>query len=307
MGLLSTIGKLAGTFLGGPVGGLLGGAIGGQADANREKRAASRAQRNYYVELADAARRGGFHPLEALRSGGGAGYGAASMAPRIVSNKALAGLGDSLVSELDGSAERERQRERREHELFMIRSERELAGGAQTVVDRTRRVRGGSGPVTRYAEKWPKGYVPGAGWDAGGSPRESGPQPITSIDGRFEHPFLSDAETAEARSGDIMENVYGISNEVWGLWYRRALARVAKAKGISQEDQHRAWAAGTREEMEAEISAYWSDWWTQLMRLDSREKDVLRPKSRPSSTRPKPTFKPSGRRRAEDMGPLGQP
>lgn len=231
MGILSTLGKIAGTYIGGPVGGAIGSAVGGHFDGKREQRAQTRMRDDYFVKLRDNALRGGFHPLEALRAGGGGGYAAvASAVPAIASNDALAGAFQTLEDIQSGEYQRREERRRIEHDVFRIRAEKELAGGAASIVSRTVSSRAPTTFGTEEAIGNPD------------DPPEKGRRTVTSVapfgSGWFEHPFYADAGQWEERLGPVGEIIAGFTNPIAGAEYNGLLWRMAKMEGITREQAH---------------------------------------------------------------------
>lgn len=141
MGLFSVIGSVVGNIIAPGIGGKIGAGLGAFADGKLSGGSSGGGGNvtdpEYYVKLREAAEKGGFNPLEALRSGGGGGFSSPNI-PGIASNAALTGVLDQWADIASGDAERRRARELKEHELFMIESERTIAGGSVGVVDRTR-------------------------------------------------------------------------------------------------------------------------------------------------------------------------
>lgn len=152
MGLLSglgrIVGKVAGPLLGvsGPVGAAVGGVLGGFADATAERNAAKKAigDANYrndtnLIRLRAQAKKAGFHPLEALRSGAGNIATHPVTVPALATNAALTGAFENIESIFSGEAAREKERKEFEHDLFVQNAKERLAGGASTIVERTLR------------------------------------------------------------------------------------------------------------------------------------------------------------------------
>lgn len=117
MGLFSAIGSLFG-----PVGTALGTAADGIAGNRSEKKrvaAQNQLEMEKFVRLRDAAEAGGFHPLEALRSGAEVN---ATAAPRLMSSLAMSNAFDTLATEISGEGAAQRKRQAIEDEI----REREL-------------------------------------------------------------------------------------------------------------------------------------------------------------------------------------
>ena len=123
MGLLSSIGKIAGGFFGGPIGGALGGALGGAID-DRNDRSAQRKMdaqewerhRNRFAYLQQDAAKGGFHPLEALRATGAPGGPRST--PRVMTSLATQNAFDQLDEVLSGRQAAADKRQELEDELL---------------------------------------------------------------------------------------------------------------------------------------------------------------------------------------------
>lgn len=161
MGLLSTLGKVAGTvvggIIGGPTGAAVGSSLGGALGGDKEKRDAekrsrqnaqfagkaeldlkARYEKGYYQRLQWAARKGGFNPLAVLGAGGGAGYGSGSFnVPAVASTAALTGAYDTIDRWATGDLARDQQTASQQAELAERERERTDAGGAGTVVRNT--------------------------------------------------------------------------------------------------------------------------------------------------------------------------
>ena len=92
-GLFSVLGKAVGGFFGGgPLGAAIGGALGQSADDRRADKKARAFNANRYIEMANAARAAGLHPLEVLRSGDPA----QRVGPRIGTTAAMQGQFDQI-------------------------------------------------------------------------------------------------------------------------------------------------------------------------------------------------------------------
>lgn len=134
MSFLSIIGGVLGKKLGGSVlGKVLGGsavtgALGsaaGQAITDRNARhRAGRLQANYFVDLANNARRGGFHPLEALRAGGGQGYAGVTQRMPIGTSAAMQNQYDKITEILSGDKAKADAREATQDEYNRIQLDR---------------------------------------------------------------------------------------------------------------------------------------------------------------------------------------
>ena len=81
--------------------------------------------KDYYTTLTEEAKKGGFHPLEALRAGHPS---PGSSLPNIMSPAAAANLSDDVAEELSGMREVRDQRERLENELLRTEIDRERTG-----------------------------------------------------------------------------------------------------------------------------------------------------------------------------------
>lgn len=137
MALFEILGKVVGGLVSAsnPVLGAALPLLGGAVDANKADRDAAAKPGKDFDAMIEAGKRHGIHKLEMLRSGALSGF--QSSVPRVVSNQALLGLSDNLVGEIDGSAERARERAKVSHDLFMLKAEQELSGGAGVIVRNT--------------------------------------------------------------------------------------------------------------------------------------------------------------------------
>lgn len=101
------LGKLLGTIggvVGGPVGSAIGGFVGGSIDGNKAKRTSE----TYYSDLSRRAKAGGFHPLEALRAGGGATYGTTGQYGSAVASANAFDLAEDLLVQQESQKHEEK-------------------------------------------------------------------------------------------------------------------------------------------------------------------------------------------------------
>ena len=139
MGIFSTIGSLFG-----PAGTAIGGVADGVAAHSSQKKAIEKAnalEMQKFVRLRKAADLGGFHPLEALRSGQSVN---AQAAPSLLSTLSASNSFDALENEITGEGAKARRRQEVDDEIQERELERlEIANGilGQTTIRTNRPAR----------------------------------------------------------------------------------------------------------------------------------------------------------------------
>lgn len=114
--------------LGGGVGDLLGAGL-SMFGASKARKQAKEDALNKFVDLRQAAERGGFNPLTALQATGGAGFGAyGSSAPPLASIELLTSFGNKLGEEFSGAADRRRATETLQHDLAKLQLDQARSG-----------------------------------------------------------------------------------------------------------------------------------------------------------------------------------
>lgn len=156
-GIFSVIGTALGGLFGGGSGKIistaLGGALGQRSDDRRAAGKQNALDMQKFVRLRKAAEMGGFHPLEALRSGQSI---PASTGGRLQSSLSNSNAFDALEDELTGEGARQRKRESvedeiRERELDKQRYDVAQQQTNQSSITRTRPLLGGGSRVADQA------------------------------------------------------------------------------------------------------------------------------------------------------------
>jgi len=207
MGIFSTIGTALGSAFG-PIGSAVGGALGGAVDggisgraqrddAKRQRSQLKKDSANKFVDMRAAAEKGGFHPLEALRSTGGAGYGNYGYVPSVMSSV--------MQGATTGAAEgyqtaKENEALKRETKQAMEAVNRDRMG-----LGKSRNSTGGDVSQARRAAAQSADEV----LDRLGNPRTN--TMAFGVLGDWQtNPNQSDAEYVEQRYGDIVEAIGGV-------------------------------------------------------------------------------------------------
>jgi hypothetical protein len=250
MGIFSVLGS----FLG-PVGGAVGALADGVVGHNQKKKqvgAQNALEMDKYVRLRDAAERGGFHPLEVLRSGGEV---ATQASPRLLTSLSSANAFDALEGEFSGKAAAERNRQNVRDELERLEAERLKYDVVQRVF--TRPTIGGLA-------------VPPGG-TLGSDKAESIPAPVSSLDtkpdGFVTDPHTPDADQIIGRFGEseIAQELMFLPNAIHDWAHDRIITELAERKGVGKAEMNqwvfdnfdstaefRAWALAQEEKESAE-------------------------------------------------------
>lgn len=219
MSLFKILAQVAGPVLGlPPVAQKLLPIVGSAIDQKNEQRRADAQGGKDFDAMIAAGERHGIHKLDMIRS---SAPGMFAGTPLVASNEALSGMAESFVGEIDGTAELQRQRERRAHDLFMLETERSLAGGAGVIVKNTMAKAEGSTLGEQELEE-AKGTV--------------------TADVSFVNPYYADAEVSEARRGDIAQEIAGVQNTIMDGEWNVALERYSRL-GVSRSELHEHWAS----------------------------------------------------------------
>jgi hypothetical protein len=195
MGLFSTIGSFFGPI--GTAVGAVGDALAGHKAKKDQVNDQNALDMQKYVRLRKAAEDGGFHPLEALRSGGSV---PAAAAPRLFSTLSASNAFDALEDEITGEAARERRRQ----EVIDEINERELERAQQSVA------RGVMTTPTLATNRPPR--LPGgaaAGDTRGAMGAEGLTSTVTDVSGR-------DINDPERWFSDPHRVDFGVLTERWG-------------------------------------------------------------------------------------------
>ena len=111
---------------------ILGSLIGGAFSlfgASKARKQAKEDAANKFIDLRAAALAGGFNPLTALESTGGAGFGAyPSSAPPLASIELLTGAADGVVDELSGAADLRRKTDQLNYDLAALKLDQARSG-----------------------------------------------------------------------------------------------------------------------------------------------------------------------------------
>jgi hypothetical protein len=231
-GFFSLIGSAIGGLLGGgaigTIGSAIGGGIGSLIDEKRARKQAAATDRDYYVKLRANALRGGFHPLEALRAGGGGGYGseASLVRSKLGTSIAKQNAHDTLQDVLSGDYARRREKEDLDIQI------------RRTQLDQLRRqpVGGFSAGVGAYHSDKPKTEAPEL------ADLEDRPEGVTAVQAGYRHPGRAqDAEDYEAAYGEAGGLLQGVTNLYQDSRYRKMLEMVVKNGQFENEEQANAY------------------------------------------------------------------
>lgn len=234
--------------------------IGAAFDAYQGAKSSNAAQMNQFVRLRQAAERAGFHPLEVLRAGGQVGW----QSPRLASSAAMTNAFDMIEDELTGEAAKRAKRQQVEDEIRQRELEilQQQTAAVNSVITRpsiaTGAVLGGDNQLE-------------VGRETVSNPLPRGGE------GEFTSPWNPDAEVAEARWGDVMQEVVGIGNIFKDMSYNAALGRLAKALGVSKRELHERIANAP--DPKAEFAKVWSE-------ALNRPQDSGGPRTRPQIMTP---------------------
>lgn len=232
---MSLFGSILGAVAKPLVGGLVSNFFGKKA-AKKQRAIAMHDEFTKFARLRDSAEEGGFNPLTALQSTGGAGFGAlpSGQAAPLASQAMLTGMIKGVDDVLNREKETRMTEQQVANDLTKISNEQKRAGGAgkvaaasapgtikprKTPVMKTRmgaaapladEVEPGLGPLV-VTNPYPK--IPG--WDVRLTP----------------DPRRVDAEHWEQRGGDIMQEVGGISNIANDVSYSARITAVQNQYG----------------------------------------------------------------------------
>lgn len=237
MGIFSAIGGILGGPLGGAIGGI-GDGILGHASERSDARRYNRAEMDKFLRLREAAERGGFHPLEALR----AGYSVDTQhAPRLLSSLARSNSFDALENELTGQAAKDRRRQQVRDEIL----ERELE------IMKTEVARRQINNPTVLSNRPARIGVSGNQSDEGisSSVTSVSALPVEDDDRFMSDPNRADAGNLQERFGEseIIEMPLFLVNVLSDLAYNERVTRAARRLNISRAEVHRRVEAGGRE------------------------------------------------------------
>lgn len=182
--------------------------------------------------LRQSAEDAGFNPLTALLANGGGSFNAGGMqAAPLASASVIQNAVDSVSDEFTGKAEIERQKDKTNLELAKVELERLKSGGASSTVAATQKNRvpsmgaparvalGGSAATPKkpkFTQLGPSEY---------GETLVTNPNPAQS--GMWVDPRRPDAEHAEQRYGDVMQEVAGAGNLAQDMVFTKQIDQVS--------------------------------------------------------------------------------
>ncbi|WP_195822670.1 hypothetical protein [Roseobacter sp. MH60115] len=248
MGFFSTLGKIGGTFFGGPTGGAIGGGIGSLIDGKRAGSSASRtSDRNYRNQLELAkyqselnkldlgrlskeARENGFNPLTVLGYTGGQGFtGGAVTPPALASGDFVTEAMERSVTNWYNNEPLFNKSEEDELRVEMMREE------LKDLQRRNKAPLGGFGYDIQQVTTQSRNQE---GLEPLLDPGRATTTNASHIDAQsYIDPRSPDAEMAEARYGDVAQEVGGVVNTLRDFGYNRKLQKIVRKHGKEVADK----------------------------------------------------------------------